>query len=324
MRRLAALSFALALAAPALAQEAAIRKNLAERLPNFPKIDEVVKSPIPGLYEVRSGNEIDITSGGSLLASQADIASSRSALVQNGPRNTAVVLFNFRNDTTQPLSKAQAQTALQAISTQLAAAQYPSLVDGTDPAWSRLTLAEFQQFRTDAGQFGEGALPAGEVALLTLLLDTAGVALPGGASFAALLAQREAAGAAPAGEVALFDPLTGDIGLADLLLGSATTLSPSGNWLDIDMRQSPVVQGFAPEPGVAALSLVALWALACQRWRRGYITRPNHHTLRPPASTASKAPAAANNALISVSRVSTTRRLDRPWQTCFRSSALPA
>lgn len=51
MRRLAALSIALALAAPALAQEAAIRKNLAERLPNFPKIDEVVKSPIPGLYE---------------------------------------------------------------------------------------------------------------------------------------------------------------------------------------------------------------------------------------------------------------------------------
>ena len=61
MRRLAALSFALALAAPALAQEAAIRKNLAERLPNFPKIDEVVKSPIPGLYEVRSGNEIFYT-----------------------------------------------------------------------------------------------------------------------------------------------------------------------------------------------------------------------------------------------------------------------
>ena len=61
MRRLAALSIALALAAPALAQEAAIRKNLAERLHNFPKIDEVVKSPIPGLYEVRSGNEIFYT-----------------------------------------------------------------------------------------------------------------------------------------------------------------------------------------------------------------------------------------------------------------------
>ena len=58
MPRLAALSLALALAAPAFAQEAVIRKNLAERLPNFPKIDEVTKSPIPGLYEVRVGTEI--------------------------------------------------------------------------------------------------------------------------------------------------------------------------------------------------------------------------------------------------------------------------
>lgn len=58
MQRLAALSLALALAAPAFAQEAVIRKNLAERLPNFPKIDEVTKSPIPGLYEVRIGTEI--------------------------------------------------------------------------------------------------------------------------------------------------------------------------------------------------------------------------------------------------------------------------
>jgi thiol:disulfide interchange protein DsbC len=37
------------------AQEAVIRKALAERLPNLPKIDEVSKSPVPGLYEVRYG-----------------------------------------------------------------------------------------------------------------------------------------------------------------------------------------------------------------------------------------------------------------------------
>lgn len=37
----------------ASAQEAAIRKNLAERLPNLPRIDEVSKTPMPGLYEVR-------------------------------------------------------------------------------------------------------------------------------------------------------------------------------------------------------------------------------------------------------------------------------
>ncbi len=61
MHRLAALSLALALAAPAFAQDAVIRKNLAERLPNFPKIDEITKSPIPGLFEVRIGTEIFYT-----------------------------------------------------------------------------------------------------------------------------------------------------------------------------------------------------------------------------------------------------------------------
>ncbi|MGL6110308.1 MAG: DsbC family protein, partial [Rubrivivax sp.] len=42
----------------AWAQEALIRKNLAERLPQFPKIDEISKTPIPGLFEVRIGHEI--------------------------------------------------------------------------------------------------------------------------------------------------------------------------------------------------------------------------------------------------------------------------
>ncbi len=40
----------------AFSQEAAIRKNLAERLPNLPKIDEVSKTAMPGLFEVRVGN----------------------------------------------------------------------------------------------------------------------------------------------------------------------------------------------------------------------------------------------------------------------------
>ena len=42
----------------AQAQEATIRKNLSERLPNIPKIDEVSKTPMNGLYEVRMGNDI--------------------------------------------------------------------------------------------------------------------------------------------------------------------------------------------------------------------------------------------------------------------------
>ncbi len=46
----------------AMAQEAAIRKNLAERLPSLPPIEEVSKAPMSGLYEVRvGGNEIFYT-----------------------------------------------------------------------------------------------------------------------------------------------------------------------------------------------------------------------------------------------------------------------
>jgi thiol:disulfide interchange protein DsbC len=43
----------------AFAQEAAIRKNLAERLPSLAKIDEVSKTPMNGLYEIRV-NDSDI------------------------------------------------------------------------------------------------------------------------------------------------------------------------------------------------------------------------------------------------------------------------
>lgn len=59
--RAAALVFAAAgllAALPAHADEAAIRKNLAERLPDLPKIDEVARTPIPGVYEVRIGTDI--------------------------------------------------------------------------------------------------------------------------------------------------------------------------------------------------------------------------------------------------------------------------
>lgn len=58
-RTLTVFAFAAALATASIAQEAAIRKNLAERLPaDFPKIDEVSKTPIPGLWEVRIGTEL--------------------------------------------------------------------------------------------------------------------------------------------------------------------------------------------------------------------------------------------------------------------------
>ena len=58
LRGLAAVLLAACFATAAFADEASIRKNLAERLPEFPKIDEVLKTAIPGIYELRIGTEI--------------------------------------------------------------------------------------------------------------------------------------------------------------------------------------------------------------------------------------------------------------------------
>lgn len=56
-----AMTMALALLAggSVMGQDANLRKNLAERIPQFQKIDEITKSPIPGLYEIRvNGTDI--------------------------------------------------------------------------------------------------------------------------------------------------------------------------------------------------------------------------------------------------------------------------
>jgi len=54
----AALILAFSIAPAAFADEAAIRKNIGERVPQFPKIDEITKSPIPGIYELRIGTDL--------------------------------------------------------------------------------------------------------------------------------------------------------------------------------------------------------------------------------------------------------------------------
>jgi thiol:disulfide interchange protein DsbC len=60
------------------ADEAAIRKNLAERLPSLPKIDEVVKAPMPGLFEVRlNGTEIFYTDGDGNFLIQGNLIDTR-------------------------------------------------------------------------------------------------------------------------------------------------------------------------------------------------------------------------------------------------------
>ena len=60
--RTALISCAVLLAVGVSAQEATLRKNLGERLPQLQKIEEVSKTPIPGLFEVRvNGTDIFYT-----------------------------------------------------------------------------------------------------------------------------------------------------------------------------------------------------------------------------------------------------------------------
>jgi thiol:disulfide interchange protein DsbC len=49
---------AMSMSMPTQAGESDIRKNLAERMPKFPKIDEVTKTAIPGVWEIRIGMEV--------------------------------------------------------------------------------------------------------------------------------------------------------------------------------------------------------------------------------------------------------------------------
>lgn len=57
-RSLLAVACIAALTPAAFADDAAIRKNIGERFPEFPKIDEISKTPIPGLYEIRFGTDV--------------------------------------------------------------------------------------------------------------------------------------------------------------------------------------------------------------------------------------------------------------------------
>jgi thiol:disulfide interchange protein DsbC len=60
-------------------QEATIRKNLTERIPQLPKIDEINRSPMPGLYEIRvDGTEIYYTDAEGNFLIQGNLIDTRS------------------------------------------------------------------------------------------------------------------------------------------------------------------------------------------------------------------------------------------------------
>jgi thiol:disulfide interchange protein DsbC len=72
------LTLALTASVAVQAQEAAIRKNLVERLPTLPKIEEVSKTPMNGLFEVRvSGNDIYYTDADGSFLIQGSLIDTR-------------------------------------------------------------------------------------------------------------------------------------------------------------------------------------------------------------------------------------------------------
>ncbi len=97
----AALGFGLLPAAHA--DEAAIRKAIAERMPDFPKIDEVTKTPIAGLYEIRFGADVFYTdeTGSYVIDGQLIETKSRSNLTEQ--RVAKLTAIDFK---TLPLADA--------------------------------------------------------------------------------------------------------------------------------------------------------------------------------------------------------------------------
>jgi thiol:disulfide interchange protein DsbC len=92
---LTALAVAGLAATGAQADEAAIRKSLAERLPQLPKIDEVRKTPMPGLYEVRIGLEILYTDADGNYLMQGRLIDTRDQRDLTAERTDKLMAIDF-------------------------------------------------------------------------------------------------------------------------------------------------------------------------------------------------------------------------------------
>ena len=79
--------------ANAFAQEAAIRKNLGSRMPEFQKIDEISKTEMPGIFEVRVDNDLFYTdaSGSYLIQGHMiDVKERRNLTAERMEKLTAI------------------------------------------------------------------------------------------------------------------------------------------------------------------------------------------------------------------------------------------
>ena len=93
-----ALVLALSLAASAFADEASIRKNISERLPQFPKIEEVSKTPIPGIYELRVlESQIVYTDENGSYVFQGELVDTKTGINITEQRVDKLTAINFKS-----------------------------------------------------------------------------------------------------------------------------------------------------------------------------------------------------------------------------------
>ena len=97
LRTLAAVLLAACFVPAAFADEASIRKNLAERLPDFPKIDEVTKTGMPGIYEIRIGTDILYTDENGSYLIQGEVIETKTRANLTEQRIAKLTAIDFKS-----------------------------------------------------------------------------------------------------------------------------------------------------------------------------------------------------------------------------------
>ena len=97
LRGLAAVLLAACFATAAFADEAAIRKNIAERLPDIPKIDEIQKTGMPGIYEIRIGTDILYTDENGSYLIQGEVIDTKTRANLTEQRIAKLTAIDFKS-----------------------------------------------------------------------------------------------------------------------------------------------------------------------------------------------------------------------------------
>jgi len=85
-----------ALAADDTSVEATIRATLAKRLPNLAHIDEITKTPVPGLYELRLGSQLIYSDAQGSFVIQGEIFDTATQANLTQDRIGKLTAFDFR------------------------------------------------------------------------------------------------------------------------------------------------------------------------------------------------------------------------------------